>query len=182
MSLSAPDGYDPDSLEQDVLNAIDHRAPGIFEQATGIQTDPVNVEKPDIIVIMNESYADLSVIGHFDTNQDYMPYVNSLIGSENVIQGNCYVSTIGTGTSNTEYEFLTGNSMAFLPYGSNAYQRYIDHDTYSLISTLKNDGYTAEVMHPYYKEDWNRPAVYEDFGFDSFIAYEDRPYWEKLRR
>ena len=43
MSLSAPDGYDPDSLEQDVLNAIDHRAPGIFEQATGIQTDPVNV-------------------------------------------------------------------------------------------------------------------------------------------
>ena len=182
MSLSAPDGYDPDSLEQDVLNAIDHRAPGIFEQATGIQTDPVNVEKPDIIVIMNESYADLSVIGHFDTNQDYMPYVNSLIGSENVIQGNCYVSTIGTGTSNTEYEFLTGNSMAFLPFGSNAYQRYIDHDTYSLISTLKNDGYTAEVMHPYYKEDWNRPAVYEDFGFDSFIAYEDRPYWEKLRR
>ena len=84
MSLSAPDGYDPDSLEQDVLNAIDHRAPGIFEQATGIQTDPVNVEKPDIIVIMNESYADLSVIGHFDTNQDYMPYVNSLIGIENV--------------------------------------------------------------------------------------------------
>ena len=37
-------------------------------------------------------------------------------------------------------------------------------------------------MHPYYKEDWNRPAVYNDFGFDSFTAYEDRPYWEKLRR
>ena len=182
MSLSSPDGYDPDTIEQDVINAIDPGAPGIFEQATGIPTNPVSVENPDIIVIMNESYSDLSVIGDFRTDQDYMPYVNSLIGSENVIEGNCYVSTIGTGTSNTEYEFLTGNSMAFLPYGSNAYQRYVDHDTYSVVSTLKQDGYRAEVMHPYYKEDWNRPAVYDDFGFDSFTAYEDRPYWEKLRR
>ena len=30
MSLSSPDGYDPDSLEQDMLNAIDHSSPGIL--------------------------------------------------------------------------------------------------------------------------------------------------------
>lgn len=178
MSLSQPDGYDASDVEEEILKYTSSSS--ILENITG--EDTVSVSNPNIIVIMNESYSDLSVIGDFDTNTDYMPYVNSLKDSDNVIEGNCYVSTIGTGTSNTEYEFLTGNTMAFLPYGSNAYQRYVDHDTYSLTSTLKAQGYSADVMHPYYKDDWNRPAVYEYFGFDSFTAYEDKPYWDKLRR
>ncbi|MGM9940787.1 MAG: LTA synthase family protein [Bulleidia sp.] len=177
MSLSKPDGYDAAKVETDVLSAIDPDAGSILN--SDIQVD---VHNPNVIVIMNESYSDLSVIGDFDVNQDYMPYVNSLIGTENVIEGNCYVSTIGTGTSNTEYEFLTGNTMAFLPYGSNAYDRYVDHPTQSLVSTLASAGYQSEVMHPYYRADWNRPAVYEDFGFDDFTAYEDRGDWKKLRR
>lgn len=180
MSLSEPDGYDASNVEEDILKYTSSSSPSILESVSG--EDTVSVENPNIIVIMNESYSDLSVIGDFDTNEDYMPYVNSLTDCENVIEGNLYVSTIGTGTSNTEYEFLTNNTMAFLPYGSNAYQRYVDHDTYSLVSTLKSQGYSADVMHPYYKDDWNRPAVYEYFGFDSFTAYEDKPYWDKLRR
>lgn len=177
MSLSAPEGYDASELENDVQSAIDPEDKGILSSDA-----TVSVNNPNVIVIMNESFCDLSVIGDFDVNQDYMPYVNSLIGSENVIEGNCYVSTIGTGTSNTEYEFLTGNTMAFLPYGSNAYDRYVDHETQSLVSTLESQGYHSEVMHPYYKADWNRPAVYENFGFDEFVAYEDRHDWKKLRR
>lgn len=72
---------------------------------------------------MNESFSDLSVVGDIETNVPYMPYIDSI--QDETIQGNAYVSTIGTGTSNTEYEFLTGNTMAFLPAGSNAYQLYV---------------------------------------------------------
>ena len=36
-----------------------------------------------------------------------MPNMDAL--SENTIRGNVYVSVRGTGTSNTEYELLTGN-------------------------------------------------------------------------
>ena len=68
--------------------------------------------KPNIIVVMNESFSDLSVLSPELTNEGYMPYFNSL--TEDVIKGYAYVSTIGGGTSNSEYEFLTGNSMAFL--------------------------------------------------------------------
>lgn len=182
MHLGSPEGYDGNTIKKDVESYTDSNSGNILETADNTKTETVHVKQPNIIVIMNESYSDLSVIGDFDTNQDYMPYVNSLRNEKNVIEGNCYVSTIGTGTSNTEYEFLTGNTMGFLPYGSNAYQLYVDHETESLVSTLKNQNYSVQALHPYYKDDWNRPAVYEDFGFDSFVAYEDKGWWDKLRR
>ena len=33
---------------------------------------------PNIIVMMNESFSDLSVLGDFETNEDYMPFIHSL--------------------------------------------------------------------------------------------------------
>ena len=32
-------------------------------------------KKPNIIVIMNEAFSDLSVLGDFETNEDYMPFL-----------------------------------------------------------------------------------------------------------
>ena len=45
-----------------------------------------NSESPDVIVIMNESFSDLSVINSFNTNKDYMPFFHSL--NENCVKGN----------------------------------------------------------------------------------------------
>ena len=43
---------------------------------------------PNIIVVMDEAFSDLSVLGDFDTNTDYMPFVHSLEkGNENTITG-----------------------------------------------------------------------------------------------
>ena len=126
---------------------------------------------PNVIVIMNESFSDLSVVGDIETNVPYMPYIDSI--QDETIQGNAYVSTIGTGTSNTEYEFLTGNTMAFLPAGSNAYQLYVKEQQPSLVSTLMSQGFSANAFHPYFESSWNRPQVYEDMGFEDFISVED---------
>ena len=68
---------------------------------------------PNIIVIMNESFSDLKNISDFETNEDYLPFYRSL--TENTIKGNLHVSVFGAGTPNTEWEFLTSNSMAFVP-------------------------------------------------------------------
>lgn len=71
---------------------------------------------PNIIVVMNESFSDLSVLGDFKTNEDYMPFLHSLQqGAENTVTGMLNVSVCGGNTADTEYEFLTGNTMAFLP-------------------------------------------------------------------
>ena len=126
---------------------------------------------PNIICIMNESLSDLKVLGEFETNEDYMPFMRSL--TENTIKGNLYVPVIGAGTSNTEFEFLTGHTTAFLPSGSNAYMLYIKNPIASLVSTLEGQGYSSISFHPYYASGWNRVDVYNNMGFNSFVSLEN---------
>ena len=127
--------------------------------------------QPNIICIMNESLSDLGVLGEFETNQDYMPFMHSL--TENTIKGNLFVPVIGGGTSNTEFEFLTGHSTAFLPSGSNAYMLYVKNPMASLVSTLEAQGYSSIAIHPYYSSGWDRASVYDNFGFNKFISLEN---------
>ena len=86
-------------------------------------------QKPNLIVIMNEAFSDLGVLGDFTPTKDYMPYFHQLEEESktapNIISGSLHVSVCGGNTANTEFEFLTGNSMAFLPQGSIPYQQYI---------------------------------------------------------
>lgn len=126
---------------------------------------------PDIIVIMNETFSDLRVLGKLSTNQDYLPFVRSL--TKNTIKGNLYMPVNGAGTSNSEFEFLTGNSMAFLTGGSNAYELYIKNKLPSLARTLADQGYSRTAYHTYYKESWKRNSVYPLLGFENFYALED---------
>ncbi len=191
LSLNKPAGYDVENLDTEIEEYTQKNVPTILEtdyrhdgkNDTEIQASLTasSVNHPNIIVIMNEAFSDLSVIGDFQTNQDYMPFINSLKDTENVISGNSYVSTIGTGTSNTEYEFLTGNTMGFLPVGSNAYQLYVNHTQPGLVSSLIDSGYSAQAFHPYYKKNWNRVSVYENMGFEKFTGIEEMDYFHKLR-
>ena len=121
--------------------------------------------KPNIIVIMNEAFSDPAVLGDFETNMDYMPYIRSM--TKNTVKGNLHVSVKGGNTANTEYEFLTGNSMAFLPAGSVPYQQYIRGEMPTVASQLKKMGYETFSIHPYRANGWNRNKVYEYFGFET---------------
>lgn len=136
-------------------------------------------EKPTIIVVMSESYADLSVVGNYTTNMDVAPFFDSL--TENTIRGYALSSVFGAKTPNSEWEFMTGNSMAFLPSGSVVYQQYISDTPTSIVSTLKNEGYTCVAMHPYYETGWSRNAVYPDLGFDEMHFIDDFDQTKVLR-
>ncbi|MBO5468954.1 MAG: LTA synthase family protein [Lachnospiraceae bacterium] len=130
-----------------------------------------NNDNPDIIIIMNESFSDLSVIHSFNTNQDYMPFYHSM--QNNCIKGNLYVSVRGGNTANTEYEFLTGDSMAFYKYGQVVYNSYLNHSVLSNVSHLKNNNYSLASFHPYFKSGWNRERVYNNLGFEQNTFLED---------
>ena len=158
--MSPPDGYDSSKIEEHISNVVD-----------GKDEYEYSDDLPNIICIMNESLSDLNVLGDFKTNEDYMPFMRSL--TENTIKGNCYVPVVGAGTSNTEFEFLTGHSTAFLPSGSNAYMLYIKNPIATLVSTLKAQRFSSFALHPYYAGGWKRTDVYGNFGFDNFISLED---------
>lgn len=130
-------------------------------------------EKPTIICIMNESYSDMSAVGDFETNLPMHPNMDALKQGDNIVYGDLSVSVYGGGTANSEFEFLTGNSMLFFPDGSIPYQQYIGSITGSLPRFLKSQGYQTAAIHPYLASGWNRPAVYGSMAFDRFLSIDD---------
>lgn len=136
--------------------------------------DANNKDLPNIIVIMDEAFSDLSVVGDLETNEDYMPFMHKMQrGADNTITGYAQVSVCGGNTANSEFEFLTGNTMSFLPSGSIPYQQYITKDTPSLASYLASLGYETYAQHPYYASGWNREKVYPLIGFEHLNFIDD---------
>ena len=167
--IAEPDGYSKEAVKE-----LEDQYSKEADTNTG-ETE----KKPTIIVVMSESYADLSVVGNFSTNIDLTPFYDSL--EENTIKGHALSSVFGAKTPNSEWEFLTGNSMAFLPSGSVVYQQYITDTPTSLVSNLKNIGYTCVAMHPYYDTGWSRNIVYPNMGFDETHFIDDFDQTKILR-
>ncbi|MBE6650072.1 MAG: hypothetical protein E7613_02045 [Ruminococcaceae bacterium] len=128
-------------------------------------------DTPNIIVIMSEAFADLSIIGEYETNKDPMEFYNSI--KENCTKGYALSSVYGGNTATSEWEFLTGNTQAFLPYGSIAYQQYIKSKANSIVDVMRENGYTTVAMHPFKSTGWRRNIVYDVFGFDEIYFEEE---------
>lgn len=162
ITVKKPKNYNADDIKNIVSNVIDDN--------TTADSDTITPVQPNIICIMNESLADLNVLGDVKTNKDYMPYLRSL--TENTVKGNLYVPVIGAGTSNSEFEFLTGTTTAFLPSGSNAYTLYVKDHLHTLTSSLKKQGYSSRAFHPFFTYNWNRINVYENMDFEQYDGME----------
>lgn len=124
---------------------------------------PEESELPNVIVIMSESYWD---VNNFDVKFNLDPLEKmKAIRSENG-GGSVLCSVFGGGTSNTEYEFLTGKSLVFYPPSAIVYQQYINEQQWSLAWYFKNIGYNTVAVHPYESWYWKRSTIYPLFGFD----------------
>lgn len=172
VTVEKPSGYNKEDAA-DLLSSYD----------IPIEEDSAS-SSPNVIVIMNEAFSDLSVLGDFETNEDYMPFLHSVMqgNTPNTISGYLNVSVLGGNTANTEFEFLTGNTMAFLPQGSVAYQQYVKHNDYSLATYFKEQGYDTIAMHPYNASGWDRDKVYPLLGFDTFYSLKDWVNPHKIRK
>lgn len=178
LSVDKPAGYNADTAAQE-LAALEEES--MSEPAmAGAGSD--EGEFPNIIVIMDEAFSDPAILGDFTVNQDYMPFVHSLLdGAENTVSGWLNVSVLGGNTANTEFEYLTGNTMAFLPQGSIPYQQYIKGETPSLASHLAGLGYQTVAMHPYNASGWDRDTVYPAMGFSEMYFLPDFDNAAKVR-
>ncbi len=179
LKVDEPEGYSADKVKEEEAHVEEEKESG--ENTLGKDEEALFAEEtestenletyPNVIVIVDEAFSDLSVYGEFSTNQEVMPFFKSL--QEEAVGGNLYVSVKGGNTANTEYEFLTGDTMAFLPSGSVPYQQYIKEDMPNLTSYLKSLGYSTTAIHPYLASGWERDKVYEYFGFDQFLSSSD---------
>lgn len=165
LHVEEPDGYSVNTVKKitDLYEA---------DSRKGDNVDSSLQRSPNIIVVMNESFADLGAVGDMEVTKDYMPFFRKL--KENTIKGYTYSSVFGGNTANSEFEFLTGNTLAFLPDNSVPYQLFLRDDAAGLTSTLKNQGYSpCYALHPYYKTGYSRYKVYPLMGFDHFYTSDD---------
>ena len=156
--VEKPEGYSAEAVEQLMTELIQE------------QTEKSG-QLPNIIAIMNESFTDFASVDGIQTSKQLLPFIDSL--QENTVKGNLYVPVFGGGTANTEFEFLTGSTMQFLPTGSTPYQAYVKRELPSLASYLKQYGYETLACHFASGSNWNRDQVYPLLGFDTFLTDTD---------
>ena len=160
--ISAPEGYSPSATEQLLASCAQNEA-----AAAG--------ERSNVIVIMLEAFSDLSVLGDFDVSEDPLAYTRSL--ADESIHGSYLASTFAGGTSRTEWEFLTGNSMYWMPKASIPFKQYVSGAQNSIVRVFKNAGYHTIGMHCFDGNGWDRYKVYPLMGFDD-IYFEDDLQWD----
>lgn len=169
MEIEEPEGYSVEAVE---------------EIAKKYQSDEnaADAKTPNVIAIMDEAFADLQSIAEFETSEELMPFYKSL--TENAVKGTVHVSVLGGQTVNSEFEFLTGLSTAFMPENATAYRLYIKNPLPNLTSILREQDYQGLIaLHPYQKNGYNRQSVYPLLGFEEFISIENMKYGaeDKLR-
>ena len=161
---------EPDGYSRELVNSYLSE----YNDATFTSEDAVRPTR--IIMVMNEAFSDLRTVG-LDNRIDVMPFIDSL--DENTVEGSLFVSVFGGGTCNTEFEALTGNTLAFLGAGAYPYTENVTEPVFSLASYFHNNGYLTEAFHANEADNWNRNLVYPNLGFEAFHSiteFEERGF------
>ncbi len=180
LPIEKPEGYTPDkakNIEQELVAAYDSTY-GTSEQRAAAVAQ-FNEIKPTVIAVMNESFTDLSCFEQLKAAGYFGPaFYNSL--PDTLVRGTMLASVTGGGTANSEFEFLTGATTAFVGVGKIPYQLYQMSDVDSLAKDLKELGYVATAMHPQNPVNYHRDKIYQQLGFGDFLSIDDfgdAPYY-----
>ncbi len=156
MKIQKPDGYDKNYIS----NLDNTKTVAEYDQN----------KLPHIIMIMGEAFSDLSENSHIDFSnyQDPLKNFKRLSNSPNAISGHIIVPNFGGGTSNTEFDVLTGYPTRYVVKDGMSYS-YIRKNTDSIPWRLKDIGYSTLAIHPGFSWFYNRSNVYPHIGFENFI-------------
>lgn len=171
--IEEPEDYDHDETEelQSELAAQYDATRGTSEERQAAVAQ-YNELHPTVITVMDESFSDLSYfdalreVGYFGPS-----YYNSI--SDALIRGDFYTSICGGGTANTEFEYMTNDSLGFIGNGKYPYSLYDLTNVDSLAKQLASDGYKTLAMHPSSPDNWNRRTAYKRLGLSKFLDIED---------
>ena len=172
MPLHEPEGYDHDEAVA-LTASYAERADDMPERTERRKLSEKQYadEQPSVVIVMNETFADLSRIDELRVGYQGPQFYKSI--DDAVRKGQVAVSVYGAGTCNTEFEVLTGNSLAFVGAGKYPYQMFDRSKTANLARQFKEQGYATTAIHPNKGDNWNRNVVYEDLGFDRFISTDN---------
>lgn len=158
----APEDYSP---QEAAAIKAEKAAIALAEQA--VENAPATAPdvRPAVVAIMNETFSDLSRYPNVAQTYEGTVLFDEI---DALVKGDCYVSAMGGGTCNSEFEFLTGSTMGMLGAGVYPYMLYDLSGADNLARHLSSIGYKTSAIHPAQKENWRRDRVYAQLGFDEF--------------
>ncbi len=126
---------------------------------------------PNIIVLQLESFIDLSGVKGIEFSEDPTPNFTRL--KSNGVSGYLRVPHVGGGTSNVEFEVLTGMNLDHFGFGEYPYTTVLRTTACeSLAANLKEAGYITHAMHNHIASFYDRDLAYASLGFDTFTPIE----------
>lgn len=150
---------------------------GILEKHTKRGTDTElkktndSKDHPNIIVLQMESFTTADSYKNVSVDKDPTPIFNKL--KKQYSSGSFKVPACGAGTSNTEFEVLTGISAKFFGPGEYPYKGKLRKKTLeNMAYVTKSHGYLNSALHNHRALFYNRNEVYANLGFDSFTSVE----------
>ncbi|MBR3234636.1 MAG: LTA synthase family protein [Atopobiaceae bacterium] len=168
MPIHKPEDYSTETAEQAERELV-----ALYDDSLGNNPAREAAEaqfaemKPSVIVVMNESFADLSDLDGLRCGYEGPQFFNSL--PDALWRGKLFVSVQGGGTCNSEFEFLTGNSLGYIGAGKYPYSTFSFDNVDSIAKQLNAQGYSSYAIHPNYASNWNRNKVYPELGFGDFL-------------
>ncbi|CAM3564418.1 LTA synthase family protein [Erysipelothrix urinaevulpis] len=139
-----------------------------------------NFEDISIVYILSESLADPENFNGVSLEKSPIEYIQD--PSDKYMTGKLIVPAYGGGTSNTEYEVLTGFSIQDLEQNmAMPFQRFLsNHDMFpSIVREYKqSNNQEAISIHSFHSKLYKRRTVYKKLGFDYSLFEDDMKYKE----
>ena len=169
LEISEPEGYSDEQAQEyeaEYVSAYDSTRGSTPERLQAVeQFDSV---KPSVIAIMNESYSDLSAYAELGCGYQGPQYPTAL--TDALLTGHVTTSVYGGGTANSEFEFFTNTSMAYVGSAKCPYTLYDLSNVNNLVAQFSSLGYATTAIHPGNPSNYNRDKIYREFGFDAFYS------------
>lgn len=131
-----------------------------------------NTVKPNVILIMSESYADFRSFDTLGVSDSFYTHFDKM--AQEGFRGTAFVPTFGGYTVKTEFELLFGLPIKGLN-GTQAPQNLINSEIKqaTIASHFDHEGYTTTYMHPYTSEFYDRGELMQQYSFDHLYFQED---------
>lgn len=167
----------PNAYNENNMNAVLRVAKQAAESASAAAPTTADGVKPNIIMLMSESFCDPAVVlPGVEFKEDPIPNYRRLVGE---FSGGPFLSnTYAGGTGNVEMEVMTGLPIAFLGSAEDLTalrDRTAYHRIPSIVKTLGDAGYATEFLHSYNDRLYNRAENLPDIGFDKVLFDKDFP-------
>lgn len=158
--LTEPENYD------------DQHVTEIVEEEPEAANDFNGGQKPNVIVVMSESYADFRVFDELNIDDKYYSGFDN--ARKEGYAGTTITPTYASWTVRSEFELLFGLPVRGINTPNMPQRELASREQPALAQYYKNWGYSTAYVHPFQSSFYSRSRIYGKFGFDTMIFHNDQ--------